>query len=402
MSRKCKNWLHTYLDYTAGTEAPKLMHFWTGVSTLAGVLKRRVWIDMRRFKWLPNFYIIFVARPGIVSKTTTMDLGMDLLKEVPGINFGPDVVTWQALVTRFAECTEMFQYEEDFVPMSAMTLASGELGNLINPRDPDMINAYIALWDGRKSFEKGTKHSGNDMVSAPWINMIGCTTPNWLAENMPQVAVGGGFTSRCVFVYADRKVGYIAYPDEHITSDVEAALRADLIADLVHINETFVGPFTLEEPAREWGRAWYEHLWKVVAASASSAQVEGFLTRKQTHLHKLAMILSAAERDDRVITKAHLELANVMLTETEKDLNKVFAKIGRSDESLHAERLLEFIAAKQSCTYEEAFRHVYSLFPNFKDFSGVLEGLIRSGQIRFDMSSSPDPTKARLVFITRE
>jgi len=82
------------------------MHFWTGVSTLAGALRRKVWVDMGYFKWFPNFYIILVAPPGIVSKSTTAGIGMSLLRQVPDIQFGPDVITWQALVQSFAESTK--------------------------------------------------------------------------------------------------------------------------------------------------------------------------------------------------------------------------------------------------------------------------------------------------------
>lgn len=172
MARNFPDWIPAYLEYTKGTEAPTQMHFWTAVSCIASCLRRKVWIDMKRFRWHPSFYIVFVAPPGIVSKTTTMDLGMDLVKQVPGVKFGPDVVTWQALVTAFAAAQEDFQHGEDWVPMSPLTLASGEFGNLLNPQDRDMVNLFITLWDGRSSFEKVTKGSGTDIVSAPWINMV--------------------------------------------------------------------------------------------------------------------------------------------------------------------------------------------------------------------------------------
>jgi hypothetical protein len=79
------------------------------------------------------FYIILVAPPGIVSKSTTAGIGMSLLKKVPDIKFGPDVVTWQALVTAFAESTMSFEYQGEFYPMSALTIESSEFGNLLNP-----------------------------------------------------------------------------------------------------------------------------------------------------------------------------------------------------------------------------------------------------------------------------
>lgn len=381
MPRLLADWIPAYLDYTKGTEAPRLMHFWAGVSCIAACLRRKVWIDMKRFQWFPNFYIVFVAPPGIISKTTTMDMGMDLVKEVPGIKFGPDVVTWQALVTSFAEAQEDFQYGEDWVPMSPLTLASGELGNLLNPQDRDMVNLFIALWDGRKSFTKITKGSGNDVISAPWINMIGCTTPHWIADNMPSATVGGGFTSRCVFVYADRKQNFVAYPDEHVSADFEARAQA-LRSDLEHISVNLVGPATLTEGARAWGRAWYERMWSTNNERIDDERLDGYLARKQTHMHKLALILSVSESDDLVIREDHLVLADKMLESTEHDLDKVFSRIGRSEESLQAERFINFIKRFGRVSYTKAYAHIHNHFPDFRDFEGVLAGALKSGQVK--------------------
>jgi len=380
MARILKDWIPAYLDFTAGTEAPRLMHFWAGVSCVAACLRRKVWIDMKRFKWTPSFYVIFVAPPGVVSKTTTMDMGIDLLKNVPGIKFGPDVVTWQALVTAFAGAREEFQYGEDFVPMSPITLASGELGNLLNPQDRDMVNLYIALWDGRSSFEKVTKGSGTDIISAPWINIIGCTTPHWIADNMPAATVGGGFTSRCVFVYADSKETLIALPDEHTRPDHEAYAAA-LTADLEHIATNLVGPYTILEEARAWIREWYAALWAPSNMQMDDKQLEGYRARKQTHMMKLALVLSASRGDSMEITLEDVVLANKMLEATEPNLDKVFSRIGRTEDSLQAERFIDFIKRHGKVRYVKAYQHIHSYFPDFRDFEGVLAGALKSGQI---------------------
>ena len=212
-TRNYADWLKAYLKYAEATEAPQHMHFWSGVSAVAGALRRKVWIDQAYFKWYPNFYIVLVAPPGIVSKSTTVGIAMDLLRKVPGIHFGPDVVTWQSLVERFASITEAFEYQSEYHPMSAMTLESSEFGNLLDPQDKGMIDLMVALWDGKQGgFEKSTKSSGNDVVENPWINLIACTTPSWINGNFPEYMIGGGFTSRTIFVYADQKAKFIAYP----------------------------------------------------------------------------------------------------------------------------------------------------------------------------------------------
>ena len=354
---------------------------------------------MKRFRWYPNFYIIFVAPPGIISKTTTMDMGMDLVKQVPGIKFGPDVVTWQALVTAFAAAQEDFQHGEDWMPMSPLTLASGELGNLINPQDRDMVNLFITLWDGRSSFEKITKGSGTDIVSAPWINMIGCTTPHWIADNMPAATVGGGFTSRCVFVYADRKENFIAYPDEHTRPDHEDFAKA-LTMDLEHISTKLVGEFKLTEDVRAWGREWYQKMWSTQNQRIDDERLDGYLARKQTHMHKLALILSASRGDSQVIELDDIQLADRMLEATEHDLDKVFSRIGRSEESLQAERFITFIKRYGRLPYMKAYQHIHSHFPDFRNFEGVLAGAINSGQVKLVYEgNSTQPSAAVLVYV---
>jgi hypothetical protein len=398
MARRLENWLSSYLDYTSGTEAPKMMHFYVGISTIAGALRKHVWLDMVRFKWTPNFYIILVAPPGIISKTTTMDYGMELLKAVPGIRFGPDVITWQALVKKFAESFEEFEYGDVYIPQSALNLASGELGNLINPIDKDMVNLYISLWDGRAGFEKETKVSGNDSVNSPWINMVGCTTPHWIADNFPASMIGGGFTSRCIFVYGDKKERLVAWPDEHVRTD-HSNLREALVADLEHIATNLVGPMTLTPEARAWGQRWYENLWNKVAPAAASSQVQGYLARKQGHLVKLGMILSVSGSDDLVVTDRHLELAEAMLSEAEKTSSHVFSKIGRTEQANDLDLLSEFIRRHVAVSYAATLRHVIASFPSARGFEDALAALIRSGQVKLDMSGGTDITKATLVWV---
>jgi len=378
--RNFPNWLEAYIKYASVTEAPKRMHFWAGVGAIAGALRRHVWIDMKRYTWVPSFYIVYVAPPGIVAKSTTADIAMDLLRQVPGVRFGPNSITWQALVTAFAGASESFEFEGSWHPMSPLTLVASELGSLINLQDRDMVNLLIELWDGKKSYDKITKMSGNDTIEAPWINLQGCTTPHWIADNMPPSTIGGGLSSRCIFIYADQKERYIAYVDE-VVEENDAEFRLALIQDLERISLDLIGPFTITGDAREWGRAWYENFWKQATIRMDDQMLEGYAARKQTHLHKLAMVLSASRDASRTITREDLQLANVMLEDIEQDMPKVFHKIGRSDDSLQVERFISFIAKKGIVSYREAYQQIHTHFPDFRNFEGVLTGAIRSGQV---------------------
>jgi len=403
MRRRLKNWLEAYLTYASVTEAPKRMHFWAGVGAVAGALRRKVWIDMKRFTWYPSFYIIYVAPPGIVAKSTTADISMDLLKQVPGIRFGPNNITWQALVQAFAAASESFQYPEgsgEWHPMSPLTLVASELGSLVNLQDRDMVNLLIELWDGKRSYEKITKMSGNDTIEAPWINLQGCTTPHWIADNMPPATIGGGLSSRCLFIYADQKERFVAYVDEVVGAS-DQKLREDLIHDLEYLATNLCGPFTISPSARAWGTKWYEDFWKSASTRMDDRMLEGYAARKQTHMHKLAMVLSAAQRDTLTIEQEDLHTANTLLEALETDMPRVFSRIGRSEASLQVERLIAAIRKAGGVEYAAAYQLVHSHFPGFRDYEDVLNGAIRSGQLALTIDPKTGQPMLKAVDIPR-
>ena len=225
--------------------------------------------------------------------------------------------------------------------------------------------------------------SGNDTVEAPWINMLACTTPHWIADNMPAATIGGGFTSRCIFVYADTKERYIPFVDE-MADDTDSDTRKKLIHDLEHISLNITGPYKITKEAREWYRPIYEEFWTNARERMDNTVLEGYAARKQTHLFKTALILAASQRDERVITKDDLQLATVMLEDVEKSMDNVFSRIGRTEDSLHAEKFVQFVIRKGGVSYDEAYRLVYSHFTDFRDFEGVVSGAVRSGQLRLE------------------
>jgi hypothetical protein len=388
VARVHNDWLAAFMDYAKFGEAPAHMYFWAGVSAVAGALRRKVWIDQAYFRWFPNFYICLVAPPGIVSKSTTAGVAMNLLRRVPGVKFGPDVVTWPSLVTKFAESTEGFEYAGAIHPMSALTLESSEFGNLLNPQDKEMVDLLVSLWDGKQgAFTKSTKHSGNDSIENPWINLIACTTPSWIAGNFPEYMIGGGFTSRTIFVYADAKAKYVAYPGLQVPANMEQQADA-LVSDLEHIATNLVGEYKLSASAIRFGEAWYKQHYTSRPANLDDERFGGYIARKQTHVHKLAMILAASSSDEMVITDEHLSTAHTMVTDLEPDMQFVFSKIGRSDTSLYAERLMGIVQAAGAISYAEAYRQVHAYFPSMRDFEDVLAGCARAGFVKIQQRGS--------------
>jgi hypothetical protein len=390
--RNFSSWLDAFLDYSSSSEAPMEMLFWSGVSAIAGALQRKVYLDMGNFKWYANHYIVLVAPPGIVSKTTTANAAHNLLREVPGIKFGPDVITWQALATRFAEITEEYldPLTGEFTKQSAMTIVSDEMGNLIDLRNPEMVNLYISLWDAKTGlFEKNTKASGNDAIANPWINMIACTTPSWIEGNFPEYMIGGGFTSRCVFVYENAKTKYIAYPFRH-RKENHHGIRKALIEDLTNI-ASLCGEFQLTPDAIEYGEQWYAEHFRLIGKAESHDRLGGYRARKQTHIHKLAMVLSASEGNNLCISADQLERANKYVTNTEATLNKVFDLIGRTEAAQITQDVLKIVAAMTEVSIVELKAVMMNKYAPEETQKGI-EGLIAAGKCGLKQGSDGLPT----------
>lgn len=389
MARYYENWLKAYMAYTSDSESPDDFHFWSGVATMAGALRRRVWIDMRKFQWTPNFYIILVGPPGIATKSTSIRTGMRLLESVPDIHFGPASITWQKLADSLADVVEHMKIigpngKEDYIPMSCLTVPVSELGTFLKIDDSALVDVLVDLWDGQLSqWGHATKTSGTVTIKNPWLNIIGCTTPAWLKAHFPDHLIGGGLTSRIVFVYGDTKRTLIPYPDEVTPTDDYRALEAKLKADLLEISQ-ICGPFDLTEKARNWGRDWYKRHWQGERPIAmASDRYGGYHSRKQTHIHKLALILSAARANDRIIDEKHLIEAEGILNLSEKHMIKVFESIGMVDEARQVAELTAFVRAHSWLTADDLYKFVRNIM-SVKEFEDSLRAAVRGGLLKVE------------------
>lgn len=384
--RNYEHWIKAYMEYTKFSEAPDVFHFWTAVSVIAGALRRHVWIDQRYFQWTPNMYIIFVAPPGIVSKSTTASIGMNLLRRVDGVHFGPDTVTWQALLQGLSESTEMFQLQdgsEEYHTMSAITILSSEFGNFLNPHDREMVDVMVSLWDGQiGAFHKRTKTAGADVIENPWINVLACTTPDWIAGNFPEYMIGGGFTSRCVFVYSEKKRSLVAYPGLTDPMDDERFrdVQNRLIQDLGHMANTMMGEYQLSLEARALGESWYEEHYERLKTFTGD-KMAGYAARKQTHVHKLAMVLAAAESDKLVIEKDHLAGAIRIVGALEADMPKVFSNIGLDTKQKEISGISHVVWTQGKVRESKLYQLVWNKM-SVKEFQTIMEGAMYSGFVK--------------------
>lgn len=390
------DWLEDFVEHTSYGETPAKIMRWVGVATVAGALRRKVFIDQLSFQWSPNFYLLIVAPPGVVKKSTSIGLGLRMLKRIEGIDFGPQMVTWQQMVTHMAGTREtiLMPDGEEF-EMSCCTVSLSEFGSFFDPADRNMITNLTDMWDGKlETVVKETKTSGTDEIVNPWLNILACTTPKWITNNFSEGLIGEGFGSRPIYVYADKPQENvrIAYPKREMAKRrnlAEFKKKEDELTYRLGKIAQYAGEYKMTEEAFQWGEEWYEKYMDEQLLRGNSAET-GVYARLQTHLHKVAMVLSAARGKFPVIDVQEMVDADAMLKDLAGDVEKVFSFVGGNEVTNASNKLVDTLHRVGKMRRSTLYRAGFMKNMKAADFEEALKSAKTAGLITYDPTQS-DP-----------
>jgi hypothetical protein len=351
MARRLNNWIKAYLAYTNESESPEEYHLWVAISTIAGAIRRRAYFDMQYFILYPNLYIVLVGPAGRCKKSTAMRVGRSLLAEVPDINFTTDSVTRERLIM---DLSQSFRDGH-----SSMTAYSSEFASLLTSSGMDMVVFLTDIFDSPPEWSHRTKTGGTNKIKAPYLNLIGATTPDWIAKAMPMDTVGIGLTSRIIFVYQDTPRVRDPFP---ILSPEQKQLRSLLLEDLVQMSHVISGEYRLSPAAKEVFSEWYKSRTEQ-PNTTGDPRLNGYYERKPMHMIRLCMILAASFRDELIITDTDLQEAMKLLEQIEEKMPKVFANVGKNPLTVD---------------YDEVFAAVHKAGPAGADFGQMLQAFKHS------------------------
>lgn len=369
--RRCENWLTTFGEWTLPrSEAPETFIFWTGLFVLASALRRHVKIPRRYLgSWeaSPNLYVMFIAPAGKARKSTTANYSEDLLDEIPHITKAPELITKESLLSQLVK-------SED----ASMSIMAPEFGEFMVKSGPEMYSFLTNMFDGKKKIVASTLTRGVEFAERPCVNLLGATTPEWVAENMPESVIGGGFASRVVFIFEDkvrrRKLFYDDVQLEHLDK-----LKDDLVADLAHISQNIHGEFGFTEEAYNFLDKWYKET--ADEGDATTYKMHGYYERRPAHVMKVAQLLHIAYSDDLTLQLEDIKQAILLLSAVEKKLGSVFQSIGRNPYTVDIYRMYEFICEKGRVNKQEVKRHfLHAATPQMLE--ELIEGLAAAGYIK--------------------
>lgn len=368
--RLLPNWLEAYLAYTAESRSPEEYHLWTGISSIAAVLRRNVLFDMGYFLLYPNMYIVLVGPAGRCKKSTAMRIGKSVFREIPGVDFTADSTTRERLIQDLATSHKDGQ--------SPLTAHSSEFASLLTSSQMDMVVFLTDIFDCPLEWSHKTKTGGTQKIKAPYLNLLGATTPEWIARAMPLDTIGIGLTSRIIFVYQDTPRLKKAMP---VLSPAQIQLHEMLKQDLAHIS-TLHHQYKFDKEAEEYYEDWdMKHLMH--PNETNDPRLNGYFERKPMHLLKLAMIVAASCRDDNILTIADLRHAEHLFDRIEPMMTKVFANVGKNPLAVDIEdTFATLLSDPEGCTLGELldrFKHSVRK----EELVEVLDTLLTIGKVAF-------------------
>ena len=374
--RKLSDLLDAYIQYQDNTEPPLLYKRWCGISLIAAALQRKVHARWGTLCFYPNFYIILVGPPGKARKGTAMRLMREHVEHLQ-LQIAAEATTREALIQSLAEagmCNNMTDkpLAINLYQHSSMTIFSEELTSLIGYNSKELM-ANLADWfDCASKWTYRTKTAGVSEITNIFVNIIGATTPELLQATMPLDMIGGGLSSRILFIFAKGKGKRVVCPELSLE---EKRLRDDVNHDLEQLYR-MKGQFKYSKDFIEAWAEWY--LNKPETCPLKSRFLHYYWERREVHLMKLAMICSASRSNEMVIRAADLARADDMLTEAEVFMPYAFHGMGHRDDAAIVSNIANTIVEMEETTVRILLQHFYTDL-TLEQLHGILNLLSTKG-----------------------
>jgi len=327
---------------------------WCGISTIAAVLRRKVYSVWEHILY-PNLYVILVGPSG-TRKSTAMRPAKEILSAVPGIKFVADATTREALIREIAQGAESDvdpKTGEVFIHCS-ITAFSSELTSFLSYKNIDLITNLCDWYDPfADSWRYDTKHEGKDHIIGMWVNILGATTPAMIQMSLAPEVIGTGLISRMVFVYETRLGKIIPNP---LLVKPDEQLKQDLITDLERIS-LLLGEFNYTDDFMQARIAWYTA--QVGRKVIEDPLFEGYVSKRATLTIKMSQILCASRTDEMLISAEDFRRALVILERTEENMEGTFIGYGSSPIAVVVPKVEESLRVRGKLTFRQILSDVY-------------------------------------------
>ena len=309
----------------------------------------------------PNLYVVLIGTSGRTRKGTAIGIAKAMLKDLPGVTVVPESSSGrQAMIAAMKRANKNFEDPTDGIIKfhCSVTAFSEELSVFLGQGDIAYLASLTDWYDSKDDWEYETISRGKDSLQGVCLNLCGGTAPDWIQSMLPQEALGGGFTSRVIFVVEEKKRKIVP---EYFVDDKTKELGRKLRLDLERISQ-LAGEMTFDEAGKKAYVDWYIDQDTKLSNGQPAIQdprFAGYCERRATHLRKLMLVCSASRGDDLKLTKADFHKALKLLTDVEVNMSKTFGGLGKAKTSDATETVMGYIQSVKYTTRRAVMQRFY-------------------------------------------
>jgi len=312
-----------FMTHMENTETPAIYDIWCALWLLGCAVGGRSIVPRPNAPVNLNVYAILVATSGVTRKSTAVRVADKIInKFMQQSNEQTPVITTklspEAFVAELHRATEKTGKAHAVLCVSELMTILGK-EKYVNAMPGLLTDLYDCPQD-RRSF--GTLVRGATHLKDVHISFLSASTPAWLLESVNPNVVEGGFTSRCVFVCAEKRKKLVAWAEEKERDDSE------LVDLLLKVRETSmnVREIRLYGHALDYFRRWYRKREEHTDAFRAS-----FESREDAHVLKLAALLSI-NRNAWKISVDDLQNAIAIIDTVKADGAAIFEDIAEKND----------------------------------------------------------------------
>jgi len=310
-----------YMRMMSAQETPLAYDFWCACWTIGVVLGRRYKILRPRAPVYMNSYMILVADSGITRKSTAVSAATRVVREYID-TYDRSTAILDGRVTAGMIMQTMVDMNnggtDAQVALSISELAA-TMGRGSGAHEIPVL--LTDLYDAPTFRRGGSKSAGAYEIRNAYVSLLAASTPAWLLRAVSPNVVEGGFTSRCIFVVADKRKNKIAWPEEQTDDDRTQTKR---LVDLLHQRACqldaggqngIVATTAAVRQFTDWYRA---------RRSYSDVYRSSFDSRADAHVLRVAACLCISDASYSIQAR-HISQAISLVVQSREDAARLFS-----------------------------------------------------------------------------
>lgn len=372
------NFITDFIEFAGESECPQNYIKWASLFPISCAAGRRYFVEQARLVVTPELCLVFIG-PSSNKKSHAKDLAKTVVVDaLPELTIAADITSKDDL-TRLICADSSIQWFENHEGAECeshpVCLFVDEIRHFMSYSPSAMIAFLVDIY-GKKYYKSTTLKRGLEQAVEPIVNFLGCTTQDWIVENLKSGILSGGWSRRFITIYEpSRAKNPVDWPEAPKNANILSLRMREHLRKI----QAKAGRFTWSKDGREFFKKWYAGNFHNLP---DDIHLQSFYANKDKQLLKICQCIDLADETPKLeINQQLLEAGLTFFDSFEANLPKLYLSGGRNELAIHQLRIIELIdSLGGGIEKKDLLRRTAKDFSPFEQLS-TIRFLQDSGQI---------------------